>query len=77
LGLSTAKNLLRYSRLLRTFHNLCGTHPVNKHTCKHGCSRVNDTHLRSLRNLLLITGIFLSDIFRRLDTEWFSQLISP
>jgi hypothetical protein len=77
LWLATTKNLLRYSRLLRTFHNLCGTHPVNKHTRKHGCSRVNNAHLRSLRNLLLITGIFLSDIFRRLDTEWFSQLISP
>jgi hypothetical protein len=74
----TTKNLLRYSRLrLPSFHNLCGPHAVDKHTSKHGCCRVNNTHLRSLRNLLLVTGILFSDIFRRLDTEWFSQLISP
>jgi hypothetical protein len=69
--------LLRDRRLLSSFHNLRGAHAVNKHTSKHGCCRVNDTHLRSLRNLLLIAAVLFSDIFRRLDAEWFSQLISP
>jgi hypothetical protein len=62
---------------LPTFHNLRGTHAVNKHTSEHGCCGVNDTHLRSLRNHLLITSVLLGDILWRLDAEWFGQRISP
>jgi hypothetical protein len=69
--------LLRYSRLLPAFHNLRGAHAVNKHTSEYGSSRVNDAHLRSLRNLLLITSILFSDVFRCLNAERLSQLISP
>jgi hypothetical protein len=68
---------LRNGWLLSAFHNLRGAHAVNKHTGKYGSSRVNDAHLRSLRNLLLITSILFSDVFWCLNAERLSQLISP
>jgi hypothetical protein len=71
------KNLLRNRWHLASFQNLRGAHAINKHTGKHGSSRVNDAHLRSLRNHLLIACVFLGNIFWRLDAEWLSQRISP
>jgi hypothetical protein len=64
--------LLRDALLLRRL-----AHTVNKHTGEYGSSRVNDAHLRSLSNTLLVTSILLSDVFRCLNAERFSQLISP
>jgi hypothetical protein len=69
--------LLRNGRLLATFHNLRRPHAVDKHTGKHSCGRVHNAHLRSLRDALLVTTIFLGDILRGLDAERFSQRISP
>ena len=49
---------------------LCSrTHAVNEHTRKKPSRRIEDTHLDSLFDLLLVSAILLSDLLRVLDSE--------
>jgi hypothetical protein len=52
-------------------------HAVDEHTGKDSSGGVDNTHLRSLRNALLIAHIFFGNIFRCLDAERLSQRLSP
>jgi len=57
--------------------HLSAAHAVNKHTSQNRSGRVNNTHLRSLHNLLFIARIFLGNILWGLDAERLNHLFSP